>query len=115
VSQTQEVKQMSTRRGQRARTSQKNECDTAMDANWTTLNCRTNIVQTVLYSGCTEAAVPCSPYNTCIQYGSDAPTLRKKQSPNSSWRNHKRQVNKQQERQDNNAQTHQEQEGSRQL
>ncbi len=97
MSQTQEVKQMSTRSGQRARTSQKKECDTAMDANWTTSNCHTNIVQMVLYSGCTEAAVPCSLYNTCIQYGSDAPTLRKKQSPNSSWQNHKRQVNKQQE------------------
>ncbi len=69
------------------------ECDTAMDANWTTSNCRTSMVQMVLYSGCTETAAPCSPYCTCIQYGSNAPTIRKKKSPNSSWWNRKQQDN----------------------
>ena len=53
-----------------------NKYGTAMDATWTTLNRGTSMVQTVLYSGCTEVAVPCSLYWTCIQYGSDAPTAR---------------------------------------
>ena len=73
-----------------------------------------SMVGTVLYSRCTETTVPCSPYWTCIQYGSHAPTARKMQAPNSSWWNHKRHNNDQQEQQDNNAQTHQEWEGARQ-
>ena len=81
-----------------------NKCDTTMDATWATSNCCTSMVQPVLNSGCPEAAVPCTLYCTCIRYGSDAPTIRKKQSPNSSWWNHKQQ-------QVNNAQTHKEWEG----
>jgi hypothetical protein len=43
-----------------------------------TSNCLSSMVQTVLYRRCTETTVPCSPYCTCIQYGSDASTERKK-------------------------------------
>jgi hypothetical protein len=39
-----------------------------------------SMVVTVLYSRCTETLLPCSPYWTCIQYGSDAPTVRKQAS-----------------------------------
>ncbi len=84
-----------------------------MDATSATSNCCTSIVHTVLYSGCTEAAASCSPYCTCIQYVCYAPTVQKKQSPNSSWWNHKQQDNNQQEQQVNNAQTHKEWEGDR--
>jgi hypothetical protein len=38
---------------------------------WATSNRRTNMVQTIVYSGCTETTVPCSPYCTCIRYGSN--------------------------------------------
>jgi hypothetical protein len=56
-----------------------NNCDTTMDANWLTPNRHTSMVQTVLYSGCTETAASCSPYCTCIQYSSDATAARKKE------------------------------------
>ncbi len=75
---------------------------------------KVSMVGMVLYSRCTETTVPCSPYWTCVQYGSDVPTVKKKKSPNSSWWNHKQHNNNQQQPQDNNAQTHQEWEGARQ-
>ena len=49
-----------------------------MDVNWATSNCGTSMVQTVLYSRCTETTIPCSPYCTSIQYSSYTPTVRKK-------------------------------------
>ena len=55
-----------------------NEFDTAMDANWATLNCCTSMVQMVLYSRYMETTVPCSPYCTCLRYDGNAPTERTK-------------------------------------
>jgi hypothetical protein len=47
-----------------------NKCDTVMDANWATLNCRTSKVQTILYSGCAETTVAaaCNVYIHTIRY-----------------------------------------------
>jgi hypothetical protein len=47
-----------------------NKCDTAMDENWAKLNCRTSMVQTVLYSRCTETtiAAACNVYMHMIRY-----------------------------------------------
>ncbi len=44
-------------------------CDTEMNTKWTMLNCGTSMVQTLLYSRCTETTVP------CIRYGSETQTI----------------------------------------
>ena len=76
-------------------------CKTNMTQQWMqTGQCqtvvRTSMVKTVLYSGCAEAAVLCSPYCTCIQYGSDAPTARisKHQIHHGEITNNKTTINK---------------------
>ncbi len=76
VSQSQKEKQMSTQSGQCAWTLQKHANVTPV--NRATSNHLTSMVQTVLYRRCMETTLPCSPYCTCIRYGSDAPTARKK-------------------------------------
>jgi hypothetical protein len=63
-------KQMSTQSGQCAWTLQ-NKRMRHRDANWATSNRRTSMVQTIVNSGCRDNTVPCSPYCTCIQYGSN--------------------------------------------
>ncbi len=47
-------------------------------ANRATSNHLTSMVQMVLYRRCTETTLPCRPYCTCIRYGGDEPTARKK-------------------------------------
>ena len=54
----------------RVRVKRKSKCQHEV-VNWATSNCRTSMVQTIVYSGCTETTVPCSPYCTCIRYGSN--------------------------------------------
>jgi hypothetical protein len=48
----------------------KNKCNTTMSANWATLNRCISMVQTVLYSGCTETTVAaaCNVYMHTIRY-----------------------------------------------